>query len=141
MGTEDADAAGRVSSVRRRMLGALGAAGITTLAGCPGGGGDGEGGGDTQTQAQQQTATPSAVDEIVEGGTLNVGLTQNPSSFDPPYSSGVPSSLVQNYFFESMVTSDQQGNLYPWLAESYEVADVRETDRTEYADYMTTAPV
>ncbi len=143
MGTQDADADSRVSSIRRRMLGALGAAGITTLAGCPGGSGNGteEGGGETQTQAQRQTATPSAVDEIVEGGTLNVGLTSNPNSFDPPYSSGVPSTLVQNYFFESMVASDQQGNLYPWLAESYEVADVQETDRTEYADYMTTAPV
>ena len=147
MATEDTDADSRVSSVRRRMLGALGAAGITTLAGCPGGGGDGDGNGDegggggTQTQAQQQTATPSEVEEIVEGGTLNVGLTSNPSSFDPPYSSGVPSSIVQNYFFESLVTSDQRGNLYPWLAESYEVADVQEVERTAYEDYMTTAPV
>jgi len=128
------------------MLGALGAAGITTLAGCPGGGGDGDGdgnqgGGGTQTRAQQQTATPSEVDQIVEGGTLNVGLTSNPSSFDPPYSSGVPSTLVQNYFFESLVASDQQGNLYPWLAESYEVAEVQEVERTAYEDYMTTAPV
>jgi ABC-type transport system substrate-binding protein len=130
------------------MLGALGAAGVTTLAGCPGGGGNGDGDGDgdgggggTQTQAQQQTATPSDVDEIVEGGTLNVGLTQNPSSFDPPYSSGVPSTVVQNYFFESLVASDQQGNLYPWLAESYEVAEVQEIERTAYEDYMTTAPV
>jgi ABC-type transport system substrate-binding protein len=129
------------------MLGVLGAAGVTTLAGCPGGGGngngdgDGDGGGGTQTQAQQQTATPSEVDEIVEGGTLNVGLTSNPSSFDPPYSSGVPSTLVQNYFFESLVASDQQGNLYPWLAESYEVAEVQEIERTAYEDYMTTAPV
>ncbi len=133
------------------MLGALGAAGITTLAGCPGGGGDGGGDGDgngnqgggggTQTQAQQQTATPSDVEQIVEGGTLNVGLTSNPNSFDPPYSSGVPSSLVQNYFFESLVASDQQGNLYPWLAETYEVAEVQDVDRTAYEDYMTTAPV
>ena len=150
MATEDTDADSRVSSVRRRMLGALGAAGVTTLAGCPGGGGNGNGDGDgdgdgggggTQTQAQQQTATPSEVDEIVEGGTLNVGLTSNPSSFDPPYSSGVPSTLVQNYFFESLVASDQQGNLYPWLAESYEVAEVQEIERTAYEDYMTTAPV
>ncbi len=148
MATEDTDADSRVSSVRRRMLGALGAAGVTTLAGCPGGGGNGDGDGDgdgggggTQTQAQQQTATPSEVDEIVEGGTLNVGLTSNPSSFDPPYSSGVPSTLVQNYFFESLVASDQQGNLYPWLAESYEVAEVQEIERTAYEDYMTTAPV
>ena len=147
MTTEDTDADSRVSSVRRRMLGVLGAAGVTTLAGCPGGGGngngdgDGDGGGGTQTQAQQQTATPSEVDEIVEGGTLNVGLTSNPSSFDPPYSSGVPSTLVQNYFFESLVASDQQGNLYPWLAESYEVAEVQEIERTAYEDYMTTAPV
>ena len=81
------------------------------------------------------------MDEIVEGGTLNVGLTSNPSSFDPPYSSGVPSTLVQNYFFESLVASDQQGNLYPWLAESYEVAEVQEIERTAYEDYMTTAPV
>jgi ABC-type transport system substrate-binding protein len=130
------------------MLGALGAAGVTTLAGCPGGGGDGDGdgngdqgGGGTQTQAQEQTATPSDVEQIVEGGTLNVGLTSTPNSFDPPYSSGVPSSLVQNYFFESLVASDQQGNLYPWLAESYEVAEVQETERTAYEDYMTTAPV
>jgi len=144
MATDDTDADSRVSSVRRRVLGALGAAGVTTLAGCPGGGdggGDGDGGGGTQTQAQQQTATPSDVEEIVEGGTLNVGLTSNPNSFDPPNSSGVPSSLVQSYFFESLVASDQQGNLYPWLAESYEVAEVQETERTDYADYMTTAPV
>lgn len=148
MATEDTDADSRVSSVRRRMLGALGAAGITTLAGCPGGGGNGtaggngnQGGGGTQTQAQEQTATPAEVEQIVEGGTLNVGYGQTPKSFDPPFSSSVADSVVQNFFWESLVTSDKRGNLYPWLAKNYELVEVQDIDRTAYAPYMKEVPV
>jgi ABC-type transport system substrate-binding protein len=136
---------------RRRFLEATGAATIAAgIAGCPGDGGDGEDGEDggatpTSTEGDGEDGDTGAggtdESEIVEGGTLNVGLTSSPSSFDPPYSSGVPSSTVQNFFYESLIATDEQGNPYPWLAESYELVDTQEVGPTDYEEYMTTVPV
>jgi ABC-type transport system substrate-binding protein len=129
--------------VRRKLLGALGAAGIAGLAGCPGGG-NGNGATTTTASGPQPgviTADAPNPDDIQEGGTLNVALTSNPSSFDPPYSSGVPSSQVQNFFYEALITQDEQGNVYPWLAQSYELVETQQIEATAYEPYMTTAPV
>ena len=77
--------------------------------------------------------------DYVEGGTLIVGAAENPQSYDPPYSSDTTSTMAQANIFESLTTSDEQGNIYPWLAESYEVVDVQDVDRAAYEDHMITA--
>ena len=129
--------------------------GVGGLAGCTGdgngnggngngngGNGNGNGGnGNGNGGPTEQTATTVDTIDIVEGGTLNVALTSNPNSFDPPYSSGVPSSQVQNFFYESLVASDTQGNIFPWLAESYELVETQDVGPLDYEQYMTTAPV
>jgi len=115
----------------------LGIGGVAGIAGCIGD--DGEG--DTPTDTDDMgtpTVTPTPQDQIEysEGGTLTVGLTSNPNSFDPPYSSGVPSSVVQNYFYEALTTTDAGGNIYPWLAQSMELVGTNDVSAPDYADYM-----
>lgn len=134
----------RAGPTRRRLLAALGAAGVpVALAGCGGGGEETTAPGtDDGTDEGTATVSPTPPSEIefTEGGTLNGSLGSNPSSFDPPYSSGVPSSNVQSLFFEGLVTSDASGTLYPWLAESYELVEFQDVGPADYADYMTTIP-
>ena len=80
-------------------------------------------------------------DEIVEGGTLNVGLVLDPDTFDQPQSLEAPASLVHNLFWESLVRTDAAGNIYPWLSESYELVEVQDIERTAYEEYMVSAPI
>nr|WP_241981563.1 ABC transporter substrate-binding protein [Halorubrum sp. GN11_10-6_MGM] len=76
--------------------------------------------------------------DLVEGGALAGGLGANIESFDPPHSSDTTSTMAQNFIFEGLTTSDRQGNVYPWLAESYELLDATEVSESDYADYMST---
>ena len=78
----------------------------------------------------------SDLSELSEGGELRVGAAENPDSFDEAYSTDTTSSMAQSVIFESLITSDEQGGVYPWLAESYEIVDVQDVDRTDYEDYM-----
>ncbi|OYR58579.1 ABC transporter substrate-binding protein [Halorubrum halodurans] len=77
--------------------------------------------------------------DLVEGGTLTGAVSTNPNSFDPPHSSDTTSTMLQNLLFEGLVVNDAEGNVYPWLAERYELRDVRDVDRTAYEPYMRTA--
>jgi len=134
--SQDSDPA---DPVRRRILKALGAAGVPiAAAGCSGDGGDG--GDSTDTGDGAGTDTGDGGDGGAGANTLRVALSENVNSFDPPYSSGVPSSIAHNFFYEALTTTDRRGNIYPWLAESYELAETNETEAADYADYMTTAP-
>ncbi|ELY60274.1 oligopeptide ABC transporter solute-binding protein [Natronococcus amylolyticus DSM 10524] len=76
------------------------------------------------------------ISDLEEGGTLRAGLTEDPELFDPPYTTGAPSTLVQVLIFEQLVASDTEGNLYPWLAEDYELVETQDIDRTDYEEYM-----
>lgn len=87
-------------------------------------------------------ATPDETDlsDLQEGGTLTYGVAANIPSFDPPYSSDTTSTTVQELMFESLVTSDTEGNVYPWLAESYELVETNDIGREDYEEYMVTVP-
>ena len=74
--------------------------------------------------------------DLVEGGHLIVGEGENPASFDPPHSTDTTSSSAQNLIFEGLTTTDLEGTVQPWLAESYEIGEVNDIDRTAYEDYM-----
>ncbi len=121
-----------------RYLGIGSVAGIAGCIGDDGGTATDPGTGTETDEMGTPTVTPTPQDQIEysEGGTLTVGLTSNPNSFDPPYSSGVPSSVVQNYFYEALTTSDAGGNIYPWLAESFSLEGTNDVGAADYADYM-----
>lgn len=125
---------------RRHLLQGIGAASVVGLAGCLGGDNndDGNGGGGGGASKLEELEEPE-VDfaNLQEGGTLRIGATANVASFDPPYSTDAQSTQAQVLVFEQLVTTDRDGNLYPWLAKSYEQRDVQEIDQTAYGEYMT----
>jgi len=130
------DNSSRLPIDRRDVMRWFGIAGAAGVAGCLGGDDDTPEESPTEEGTPTATATPPETIEFEEGGTLTVGLTSNPSSFDPPYSSGVPSSVVQNYFYESLTTTDARGNIRPWLASDVSLegsnGDIGPGDYTEY---------
>lgn len=117
---------------RRRVLQTVGAAGVLGVAGCLEGEEPVE---EDETGIGEEDADPG---EIVEGGTLRVGIGANADSFDGPYSTDTTSTLVQSLIFESLTVSDAEGNLYPWLAEEFEVAETQDIERLDYEPYMRT---
>ncbi|UWG51102.1 ABC-type transport system, periplasmic component [Halalkaliarchaeum sp. AArc-CO] len=117
---------------RRRVLQSVGAAGVVGLAGCLEGDEPAE---EDDTGIGEEDVDPG---EIVEGGTLRVGIGANADSFDGPYSTDTTSTLVQSVVFESLTITDSEGNLYPWLAEDFEVAETQDIERTDYEPYMRT---
>ncbi len=123
---------------RRRLLQGITAAGVVGIAGCLGGNGDEDPEPiDPSDALEYETVDPA---DIQEGGTLEVGLQANPVSFDPPYSTEAPATLVQNLFFESLIATDIEGNVYPWLARSYELVETNDIDRMAYEEYMVEIP-
>ncbi|ELY43017.1 ABC transporter substrate-binding protein [Natronorubrum tibetense] len=98
---------------------------------------------DEQVMWMDEDAHPDDTDlsDLQEGGTLRIGAAENPDSFDPPYSTDTTSTMAQVFVFEQLLTSDRDGNLYPWLAESYELVDTQDIDRTDYEEYMTEVDV
>ena len=119
---------------RRRILQGLGAAGVTGIAGCSSSNDDDDGSGGEQTSVSEGEDVETT--EIQAGGTLNAAIAANVESFDPPYSSDTTSTLAQNFIYEQLITSDREGNIYPWLARDYELVETQDVDRTAYAEYM-----
>ncbi|MCH7661744.1 MAG: ABC transporter substrate-binding protein, partial [Euryarchaeota archaeon] len=129
---------------RRRLLQGMGAAGMVGVAGCLGGNGDDDGeNGDGDGGSRLDELEEPEVDfaDLQEGGTLSIGVTENVDSFDPPYSTDANSTQAQVFVFEQLTTTDREGNIYPWLAESYEEVDTQDIDRTAYEDYMISVSV
>jgi peptide/nickel transport system substrate-binding protein len=57
------------------------------------------------------------------GGVLRVGTSVEPPTLDPQRDAGGPASEVQENIFETLVAFDNDMNLVPLLAESWEVSD------------------
>lgn len=127
---------------RRRLLQGMGAAGMVGVAGCLGGDGDDNGeNGDDGSRLDDLEEPEVDFADLQEGGTLSIGVTENVDSFDPPYSTDANSTQAQVFIFETLTATDREGNIYPWLAESYEEVDVNDIDRTAYEDYMISVSV
>lgn len=85
---------------------------------------------------RERPAGDADLTDLAPGGTLTAAVSTNPDSFDPPHSGDTTSTVVQNLLFEGLVATDVEGNVYPWLAERYELRDVRDVDRAAYEEYM-----
>jgi peptide/nickel transport system substrate-binding protein len=71
----------------------------------------------TAPAAQATAAKPAA------GGTLTIGLDQEPPTLDPEASPSAITFYVTSSVGETLLYLDENRELKPWLAESWEVAD------------------
>ncbi len=70
------------------------------------------------------TPTPASEPQPVSGGTLTYGIRLEPPSLDPVRSNTWPFTHgVATWVYDTLVASDNEGSLYPGLAESWEVSD------------------
>lgn len=138
------DSTSKLDRTRRKLLAMTGTGVSIGIAGCNFGNGNGDGTETDNGTGDDETPTPTdpaSELDIVEGGTLRVGMSGNVNSFDPPYSNDVPSSFGQSMIYEGLIVNDAEGNIYPWLADSFELVELQDIDRSAYTDYMVEAPV
>ena len=83
-----------ILSFRRRIAGASGVLALTVLAACGGGGGN------NSNNTAAPTAEPTQ-QGAVNGGTLNIGLVQEPTSF---LAAGITDSMTFSYAVDATVT-------------------------------------
>jgi peptide/nickel transport system substrate-binding protein len=78
----------------------------------------------TATQTPTKTATSTPSEDYKYGGTLKVMLIAGPQTPGgwPPDVFG-PDATSYQFCFDPLLRSDNDGGVYPWLAETYEVAD------------------
>ena len=93
---------------------------VTTLAGC--GQKPAEQGGE-----QPQGETPEVTEKI-----LKVGVMSNPPKLDPVFATDTSSARVIYQIFETLVDYDNDGNVQPLLAESWDISD----DGLEYIFHL-----
>jgi peptide/nickel transport system substrate-binding protein len=79
------------------------------------------------TAAPDQPATaapaPTAAPEPVTGGTVTIGLDSEPPTLDPHASPSAITFFITASVGESLLYLDENRELKPWLAESWEVED------------------
>ena len=138
------DSTSKLDRTRRKLLAMTGTGVSIGIAGCNFGNGNGDGTETGNGTGDDETPTPTdpaSEMDIVEGGTLRVGMSGNVNSFDPPYSNDVPSTFGQSMIYEGLIVNDAEGNIYPWLADSFELVELQDIDRSAYTPYMVEAPV
>jgi ABC-type transport system substrate-binding protein len=138
------DSTSKLDRTRRKLLAMTGTGVSIGIAGCNFGNGNGDGTETGNGTGDDETPTPTdpaSEMDIVEGGTLRVGMSGNVNSFDPPFSNDVPSSFGQSMIYEGLTVNDAEGNIYPWLADSFELVELQDIDRSAYKPYMVEAPV
>ncbi len=79
------------------------------------------------TGGEPATEAPSG-GEGTAGGTLVLAVEQNPVSLDPAFVRDVGSTRVVWYMYDSLLDRDENDEVIPWLAESWEMTP----EGTEY---------
>jgi peptide/nickel transport system substrate-binding protein len=69
----------------------------------------------------------AANEAVVEGGTLTVTLSADPSSLNPMLSQTSPTFATANQVFDTLVKYDSKFNPVPWLATSWTISDEGKT--------------
>ncbi|MBM3302640.1 MAG: ABC transporter substrate-binding protein, partial [Deltaproteobacteria bacterium] len=69
--------------------------------------------------------TPTPVPEMkpVSGGTLTYAIRREPRMLDPVLATGWDFTHTASHIYDALLCSDEKGNLYPALAESWEISD------------------
>lgn len=99
--------------------------GLLVLFGAACGQEDSQTGGETQTpdNPQSQAVDQEGADEQQGGGSVVVAVPQDPDSLDPHLSSASGTYEMMFNVFEGLLKPDQEGNVYPALAEDYQVSE------------------
>ncbi|WP_040225354.1 glutathione ABC transporter substrate-binding protein [Bhargavaea cecembensis] len=94
------------------------------LAACAGGGSDNNASdsGD-KNKDDDKTTEEGTTDEGAEGGDLVLAVLSDASSLDPHGSNDVPSSVVQDNIFETLVTRNDDNEIEPGLATEWNAID------------------
>ena len=94
---------------------------VVTVALCACGG---DKGGEASDNGNNSTETKDAVaaGEIVEGGEITVGITQDLDSLDPHKMVAAGTREVMFNVFEGLVKADSNGNLVPAVASDYDIS-------------------
>ncbi|MCD8220852.1 MAG: ABC transporter substrate-binding protein [Clostridiales bacterium] len=108
---------------RKNNLILLGLTAIFLLAGCAGN--------ETASATQPQTTEQSQTGETQEAANgpanardqLIAAITNEPASLDPQNVSVMAGYQVVNHIFDTLVTRDEEGEIHPCLAESWEYVD------------------
>ena len=72
-------------------------------------------------------SAPALTAEPVKGGDLVVAMAVTLPTVDPHASTGVATRYIASHIFESVVTSGENGDIIPQLAESYEISEDTKT--------------
>src|SRR5436190_16084696 len=76
--------------------------------------------------AAQPTSAPAAAATAAQpaqqGGTLTIGLDQEPPTLDPEASPSAITFYITSSVGETLLYVDQNRTIQPWLAQSYEVS-------------------
>ena len=76
----------------------------------------------TETEQPDASAEPGTPDEPAKD-TLVVALSADALSMDPARHTTYPTGTVLFHIYDPLVTRDANGNIQPWLAESWELLD------------------
>lgn len=70
----------------------------------------------------QETSTVARSDKPVSGGTLIYATDREPTCLDPHVAGDMPQVFIGQQYLDSLVSMDDQGQIGPWLAKSWEVS-------------------
>ncbi|MFP3515119.1 ABC transporter substrate-binding protein [Pseudomonas sp. SIMBA_077] len=70
----------------------------------------------------QETSTVARSDKPVSGGTLIYATDREPTCLDPHVAGDMPQVFIGQQYLDSLVSMDEQGQIGPWLAKSWEVS-------------------
>lgn len=92
---------------------------ISAMTGCSNAGGSG----DSQSAGTENPGAASQGNAVSEAGTFTVGLDLEPASLDPIHNYSQDTMLCVNNIYDSLLDFDQDGEIVPMLASSWEMKD------------------
>ena len=76
-----------------------------------------------ETAAEEPVSEEAKVEEVAELTTFIYAIPSGPDTLDPHKTAAAPSNLIMSHIGASLLSADDEGNLYPYLAESWEISE------------------
>ena len=108
--------------MKKLMASALAAAMVVSLAGCGGSNGSASTSGNGSASATTESASATSVLNT-DTSTLYINLASEPDRLDPHLNSTVDGAVLAVNSFVGLLTYDENGQLVPGVAESYDVSE------------------